>query len=263
MDGGQAERMTLGETRSLPEPRPLPGFGGTALFLDLDGTLAAIKPRPEDVRPEPWRTALLHRLGERLGGRLAVISGRTLDEVDRILEGSVQTVAAVHGLVRRRADGSLEQAPPDPGLPGARDRLLALASTIPGLALEDKGLSLALHFRQAPEAQDEVRAEARSIAADTGLRLQLGDMVAELCTPGLDKGTALKAFMREPPFKGAAPVFVGDDLTDENGFQAATGLGGVGLLVGPLRPTHADMRLESVEAVRAWLEAGLLQDAQP
>lgn len=254
--------MIAGALRALPKPRPLPGFGDTALFLDLDGTLAAIEPRPEDVKPEPWRTQLLLELGERLGGRLAVISGRSLEEVDRILEGSVTAIAAVHGLVRRKADGGLEQAPPDPDLPRARQRLEDLASVHPGLTLEDKGLSVALHYRLAPEADEVVRSEARSVAADTGLRLQLGDMVAELCTPGLDKGSAVRAFMKETPFKGAAPVFVGDDLTDEHGFRAARNLGGAGVLVGPLRPTAAELRLDSVDAVRAWLEAALMQDAE-
>jgi trehalose 6-phosphate phosphatase len=260
---GQADRMISDEVRPLPEPRPLPGFVGTALFLDLDGTLAEIEPRPGDVGPAPWRTALLHRLGERLGGRLAVISGRSLEEVDRILEGSVTAVGAVHGLVRRRADGSLEQAAPDPGMSGALERLQAVAASNPGLTLEDKGLSAALHYRLAPEAAEQVRAEARSIAADTGLRLQLGDMLVELCTPGLDKGSALRAFMQEPPFAGALPVFVGDDLTDEHGFRAARALGGVSVLVGPLRPTFADLRLDGVDEVRAWLEAALARDAGP
>lgn len=255
--------MTIGATRLLPEPRPLPGFKGVALFLDLDGTLAAIRPRPGDVGPEPWRTRLLLRLQERLGGRLAVISGRSLEEVDRILEGSVMAVAAVHGLVRRRADGEIEESSPGPGLPEARERLGRLAAEHPGLVIEDKGVSLAVHFRQAPELADEVRSLVQQIGADAGLKLQFGDMVAELCTTGQDKGAAVKAFLREPPFVDAAPVFVGDDLTDEDGFRAARAFGGVGVLVGPPRPTIADMRLADVGAVRAWLEAAQLQDAAP
>ncbi len=87
-------------------------------------------------------------------------------------------------------------------------------------------------------------------------------MVAELCTPGLDKGAAVRAFMDEAPFAGALPVFVGDDLTDENGFRAARALGGVSILVGPLRATDADMRLDSVPAVRGWLEAALMQEVE-
>ena len=254
--------MTADGLKPLPEPRPLPGFGDVALFLDLDGTLAAIRPRPEDVGPEPWRTALLQRLEARLGGKLAVISGRSLDEVDRILEGAVAAVAAVHGLVRRRSDGALEQAAPAPGLPQARERLAALAAAHAGLHIEDKGLSLAIHFRQAPELAPEVRREAEAISLDSGLGLQLGDMVAELCTPGLDKGAAVRAFMDEAPFAGALPVFVGDDLTDENGFRAARALGGVSILVGPLRATDADMRLDSVPAVRGWLEAALMHEVE-
>ena len=255
--------MNAHAPRPLPEPRPLPGFRDLALFLDLDGTLAAFEPRPEDVGPQPWRTGLLQTLQERLEGRLAVISGRSLEEVDRILEGSVAAVAAVHGLVRRHADGTLEQAPPAPGLEGARTRLEAVAAQHPGLLIEDKALSLAIHFRQAPELGAMVRQEAEAIAADAGLKLQLGDMVAELCTPGLDKGAAVRAFMREPPFLRAVPVFVGDDLTDEDGFMAARHFGGVSILVGPMRATAADMRLLNVEAVREWLEASLMQDARP
>ena len=253
--------MTTDGLKPLPAPRPLPGFGDIALFLDLDGTLAAIEPRPEDVGPEPGRTSLLRQLQERLNGRLAVISGRSLEEVDRILEGAVAAVAAVHGLVRRRADGTVEEAALAPGLAAARTRLEALAARHPGLRLEDKRLSVAIHYRLAPALGEAVRSEATSIAADNGLSLQLGDMVAEICTAGLDKGSAVKAFMRESPFQRAVPVFVGDDLTDENGFRAARSLGGVSVLVGRMRPTAADLRLDDVAAVRAWLEAGLLQGA--
>ncbi len=255
--------MSASAVKPLPEPRPLPGFGRVALFLDLDGTLAAIRPRPEDVGPEPWRTALMQRLEERLAGKLAVISGRSVEEVDRILEGSVAAVGGVHGLVRRRSDGVVDAEPAAPGMDAARQRLASLLAQHPGLRIEDKGLSLAIHYRQAPELESEVGRHAEAIAAETGLSLQLGDMVAELRTPGVDKGAAVKAFMREPPFKGAVPVFVGDDLTDEHGFRAARALGGLGVLVGPLRATGADMRLESVDAVRQWLETSLMQDARP
>ena len=253
--------MNAPAPRLLPRPRPLPGFRDIALFLDLDGTLAAIEPRPEDVGPEPWRTALLHDLGQRLNGRLAVISGRSLEEVDRILEGAIVCVAAVHGLVRRRSDGVIEQASPDPAIDAARERFQALCAAHPGLTFEDKDLSLSVHYRQAPELAATVHAIAEAICAGTGLKLQLGHMVDEVRTPGLDKGGAVRAFMREPPFKGAVPVFVGDDLTDEDGFRAAGGLGGVSVLVGQLRATAADMRLEDVAAVRGWLEASLMQDA--
>ena len=253
--------MNAPAPRLLPRPRPLPGFDNIALFLDLDGTLAAIEPRPEDVGPEAWRTDLLRHLGERLNGRLAVISGRSLEEVDRILEGAVVSVAAVHGLVRRRPDELIEQSSPDPALNAVRERLQALCADHAGLTLEDKDLSLSVHYRQAPELAATVQLAAEAICAGTGLKLQLGHMVVEVRTPGPDKGGAVRAFMREPPFKGAVPVFVGDDLTDEDGFRAARALGGVSVLVGSPRATAADMRLEDVAAVRGWLEASLMQGA--
>jgi trehalose 6-phosphate phosphatase len=248
----------------LPTPPRLYGLGRTALFLDLDGTIAAIRSRPEEVGPERWRTAMLGRLQQRLEGRLAVISGRTLAEIDRILEGAVTAVAAVHGLVRRCADGQVRRADPHPAMAGVRERAAELVRAHPGLLLEDKGLSLAIHYRLAPSLAGLVRAQAAAFAEAGGLKLQPGDMVAEICTPGPDKGVALEAFMVEPPFAGSQPVFVGDDLTDEDGFAAARSLGGFGVLVGPVRPTQADRRLGGAEQVRSWLEEeAAMQDAQP
>ncbi len=233
--------------------------GRTALFLDLDGTLAAIEARPQDVGPQPWRSRLLVRLRERLQGRLAIVSGRTLQEVDRILDGAAPAVAAVHGLVRRRADGGMAPAPALADMAGARRALDRMADSQPGLLLEDKGVAIALHYRSAPAQGPAVRAEAARITEAFGLKLQLGDMVAEVRAPGPDKGAAVRAFMAEPPFAGGVPMFLGDDLTDEDGFAAVLDLGGVGVLVGPPRPTAASRRLPGVDAVRAWLEAGLLQ----
>src|SRR3990167_4668976 len=228
---------------------------GASLFLDLDGTLASIVERPEDVRPDPRRTSLVERLLRDLDGRLAVVSGRSLAEIDHILEGRVVTVAAIHGLVRRDARGVLGQAAPHPGLVDAAARLKAFAERDPNLLIEDKSLSLTLHYRQAPHLAQEVRDLAAVIAADTGLACQPGDMVVELRTPGASKGDSIRAFMTEPPFTGAMPVFLCDDLTDEHGFFAVNILGGYGVLVGPQRRTVARYMLADVEAALAWLEA--------
>ncbi|MBS0360866.1 MAG: trehalose-phosphatase [Proteobacteria bacterium] len=240
---------------SPPPPRPL-RLAETALFLDLDGTLAPIAARPQDVGPDPRRTDLLEALTRRLDGRLAVISGRTLDDVDHILEGCVPAVAAVHGLVRRDADGLVSESSPHPAIAKATAALRTFAVHDPGLLVEDKsGLSVALHFRQAREHAAAANAFARELAEQTGLGLQGGDMVAELRTPGACKGDSLRAFMAEPRFAGARPVFVGDDLTDEDGFAAAEALGGFGVLVGPPRATGARFRLDSVADALDWLEA--------
>jgi len=240
----------------LPAPKPL-SLGEASLFLDLDGTLAPIAARPQDVRPDPSRTCLLERLVDATDGRLAVVSGRALCDVDRILEGCVVPVAAVHGLVMRDPLGRLIEAAPHPGLPRAVAELSAFAARDSGLIVEDKGLSVALHFRLAAPYSDAARAFAREVAAGTGLALQEGDMVEELRTPGPSKGDSVRRFMDMPPFAGAMPIFVGDDATDEDGFEAAGALGGMGVAVGRHRAVNAHYRLAGVEAALAWLEAAL------
>jgi len=240
---------------ALPAPAPL--GPGVALFLDLDGTLAPIAPRPQDVRLDDDHRGVLRRLARHLDGRLAILSGRTLADIDRILGGAVVPAAGVHGLERRGEDGRVHRAAPSPGLAAARSVLKAFVEENPILLLEDKGLSLGLHYRAAPQLGASSRALAERLAQAHGLALQPGDMLMELRTPGANKGDALRAFMAEAPFAGAAAVFVGDDLTDEDGFCAARVLGGTGVLVGPGRETAAGSRLADVRAVFAWLEASM------
>lgn len=241
-------------TYGLEAPAPL-ALSKAALFLDIDGTLAPIAARPQDVKPEPRRNALLGRLCKAMDGRVAVVSGRTLEDIDRILEGCVPAVAAIHGLVHRDASGVVSLHEPHPRLGEAVERLRAFADRDAGLIVEDKGLSATLHYRLAQAHAEAARETARRVAADTGLALQPGDMVMELRTPGPGKGDSVRAFMDEAPFAGALPIFVGDDETDEHGFFAANTLGGFGLLVGSERRTAARFRLPDVEAVLSWLEA--------
>jgi trehalose 6-phosphate phosphatase len=243
-------------TVGLPAPKLL-RLGETALFLDLDGTLAPIAARPQDVRPDPRRTGLLERLNRALNGRLAVISGRTLVDIDRILEGRVTTVAAVHGLVKRAPDGTVTEATPHPALGEAAQRFRDFASRDSGLIVEEKGLSVALHYRLARAHAQAARLCAEELVAETGLTLQHGDMVEELRTPGPTKGDSVADFLELPAFSGARPVFLGDDATDEHGFEAVQAHGGLGVLVGPNRPTAARYRLLGVEEALAWLEASL------
>jgi trehalose 6-phosphate phosphatase len=240
----------------LPLPPPPPLDRDAALFLDLDGTLAEIAERPGDVAPAVRRTQVLRAVTEALGGRVAVLTGRTLAEADRILEDAVPCVAAVHGLVRRTPDGRVARTPPSASLPEARRTLEALADGQRGLLVEDKGASVALHYRLAPDAGPAVREAAERLARATGLVLQGGAMVAELRTAGPHKGDSLRAFLALPPFAGARPVMVGDDLTDEHAFAAADALGGYGVLVGPPRRTRARFGLATVDEVLAWLEQG-------
>ena len=236
-------------------PPPPVSLKQPALFLDMDGVLAPLAATPDAVTPDPRRTAVLRRLATRLDGRVAIISGRTLAEIDRIAERASASASGVHGLERRRADGSLDHADAAPAVREAVVAFERFARDRPGMIVEDKALSAGLHFRGAPTEAAAAEALARSLAAETGLTLQPGQLVVELKTPGTDKGTALRAFMQESPFVGAIPVMLGDDLTDEDGFRAAADLGGFGVLIGPQRRTAATFGLPDVDAVLTWLDA--------
>ena len=239
---------------------PVPRAATTAIFADLDGTLAEIEPTPGQVGRDAARQRLLARLARALDGRLAVISGRGLDDLDRVLDGKVMAVGAVHGLVRRTAAGALLGPSHDARVAQAVTAFGALAARQAGLLVEDKGASASLHYRLAPAAEGECRRLARRIADEQGLLVQPGDMVVEVRAPGADKGDALAAFMAEAPFAGATPIFIGDDATDEDGFRAAESLGGYGVVVGSRRPTVARYALPDVTGVRAWL-ASILESA--
>jgi trehalose 6-phosphate phosphatase len=228
---------------------------GIALFLDMDGVLAPMAPTPDAVVPTARRTAALKAVEARLAGRVAIVSGRTLAEIDRISDHALVSGSGVHGLERRLKDGSIERKVADAGVAQALGAFEAFAADRPGVIVEDKGVSVGLHYRQAPDEARAAKDIAAELQSETGLTLQPGHMVLELKTPGADKGTAVTAFMQEAPFKGAVPVMLGDDLTDEYGFEAASALGGYGVLVGPERETAARYRLDDVDTVLTWLEA--------
>ena len=240
------------ERDTVPWPRP----ERLALFLDLDGTLAPIAPHPAAVGPTPDRTALLRRLHGHLQGRIAILSGRALSEIDRICGGVRLPAAGVHGLQRRDACGHVIETFPAPGLKLVTAVLEAYAALHPGVLVEVKPGALALHVRQAPARAEEAAAMTAELAKAYGLELQAGDQVFELKTPGANKGAALAAFMAEAPFEGGVPVMIGDDLTDEHAFEAAQRLGGFGVLVGDRQPSAARHGLADVDAVMTAL-AGL------
>ena len=240
---------------SLLLPTPPVVADGIALFLDMDGVLAPMAPTPDAVVPTARRTAALKAVEARLAGRVAIVSGRTLAEIDRISDHALVSGSGVHGLERRLKDGSIERKVADAGVAQALGAFEAFAADRPGVIVEDKGVSVGLHYRQAPDEARAAKDIAAELQSETGLTLQPGHMVLELKTPGADKGTAVTAFMQEAPFKGAVPVMLGDDLTDEYGFEAASALGGYGVLVGPERETAARYRLADVDTVLTWLEA--------
>ena len=245
--------MTETQDRANLAPPPIVDAKTIALFADLDGTLAGIEPRPGDVKPDPERRRMLEALERALDGRVAIVSGRALDDLDRVLEGRVPALAAVHGLVRRRADGVVIGGGEQPGMADTVGAFRAFAARHPGVIVEDKGEAATLHYRLAPKTKSACLELATDMAERHGLAIQPGDQVAEVRNPGLDKGGAVKAFMAEPPFAGAIPVYVGDDLTDEHGFAAVQALGGFGVVVGDRRPTIARFALPDVQSVYDWL----------
>lgn len=226
-----------------------------ALFLDIDGTLAPLAPRPEDVLPLARRTEIIRALSRVLNGRVAVVTGRTIADADRILDSACAVVAGVHGLAIRCPGGALRAADASPGLADALEQARTYTAARPGMILEDKGPGLTLHYRQAPGYAEETHAFGRALASATGLKGQPGDMVFEVREAAGDKGLAVRTLMEMAPFNGFRPVFVGDDVTDEDGIRAAQALGGYGVLVGDREGSEADHGLADVEAVLAWLEA--------
>ena len=233
---------------------PIDLLRGASLFLDFDGTLVEIAERPDAVVVDAPLMTLLSELGDKLDGRLAIVSGRPCAEIDALFGDHPFSVGGSHGLEMRWSDGRLAAPAPPAGLDRVVARMRLLAEAYPAILIEKKPFSVALHYRGAPDAEADALALAERLAADTGLSLQIGKMVVELRLAGADKGAALDAFMAERPMRGTRPVFIGDDVTDEAAFAAAARAGGHGILVGA-RPTAAHYVLADVPATRAWLKA--------
>jgi trehalose 6-phosphate phosphatase len=238
-------------------PPPPPLSTNCALFLDIDGTLAELVDNPRDVRIDAAVAAALPRLAQSLDGALALITGRAITDADRLFPRLKLPLAGQHGCERRGADGVIHLCTPHPE---TLDRLRALARGLaarhPGVLFEDKGATLALHYRGSPHLALQLRRALRSSLDDAddtdGYTLQRGKMLLEVRPENRDKGTAIRDFMAEAPFAGRLPVFLGDDRTDEHGFAAVEALGGWSIKVGQ-GATRAHFRLANIAAVRRWL----------
>lgn len=228
----------------------------TAFFLDFDGTLAEIVANPDLAAVKSGTLADLGRLQALAGGAVAVVSGRSIAQLDGLLRPLRLPVAGVHGLERRDADGDLHSVPID------ADRHRRLAGLVdafvadrPGLVAETKPGSVALHYRQRPDLQSECLALAESLARTGGpIRLLRGKMVVEMTLAARTKGDAILAFMRERPFEGRRPWFAGDDVTDEAGFAAVNAMNGISVKVGR-GPTYANHRVADVASIARHLKA--------
>ncbi len=244
----------------LPAP-PLPDDDRDyALFLDVDGTLLDFADDPDGVTVAATLADVLARLQRALAGALALVSGRNLATLDEFFAPHRFAAAGLHGLELRDAQGSLSRHEGDrEAMETLRSGMRMVAETHPGLVVEDKGGSLALHYRRAPLLGEIAADEARQLAERLGSAfvLQPGDHVVEIRPAGPDKGRALVALMATEPFAGRIPIAVGDDYTDEHAFDAVDAFGGHGVIVGERRPTRACHALRDPMAVRDWLSAFL------
>lgn len=228
-----------------------------ALFLDFDGTLVEIADGPDEITPIAGLADRLSRLADRFGGRCALVSGRGIDNIEDHLGPVGIAIAGSHGSDIRFASGKV---PVDRLGEGARSLAPEIEADLRafaqkhGVEYEHKSHGGALHYRRNPEMGERAVTFAHDLAAKHGWKAQGGKCVIEIVAGGSDKGTAVQTFMQAHPFKGARPVFVGDDLTDEAGFAACQKLGGIGILVGERGSTCAGYRLADVSSVHNWLE---------
>ena len=234
---------------------PTPPVGATALFLDVDGTLLGIRNDPAAVVSDGPLRDLLGQLAGRTGGALALISGRTLAELDRIFAPLTLTAAGTHGGEIRHAGADLSP----PGLArfddDALDPLNAFVAAHPGLRLEHKGVSVTIHFRERPELEAEARALMAALHErdPAGTKLIAGKMVFEITPRAANKGAAIERLLGEAPFAGRMPVFIGDDTTDEAGFAVVNARRGLTIRVGGNTASAAEFSLDDVDAVHRWL----------
>jgi trehalose 6-phosphate phosphatase len=229
---------------------------GVALFLDLDGTLLDIASAPTDVSAPIGLSATLQRLQRTLSGAVAVLTGRTIDDADRLLAPVKLAGAGVHGgELRFEPEGEIEVisgSVPAP-LVAAVEKL---ARSIPGVFVEHKGIALAVHYRAAPAFEPMLETELRGLLDAHANRLVLsqGRRVLELAPRTSTKGTALKQLMQMQPFQGRRPVMIGDDMSDEAALDVAASLGGMGLKVGGEHFRGGGTHFSGPAQVRSWLQ---------
>ena len=226
------------------------------LFLDVDGSLIDIAPRPEAVVVPPSLVADLERAAVRLGGALALVSGRSIDQLDSLFKPLRLRASGVHGAeMRFNPEGEVTTTPGSAiGQPVRRD-LAGVLRRFPGTFVEDKRFSLAVHYRAVPEVVAPLGDALRALIArhaEGGLDLMPGHSVYEIKRPTFDKGAAVRRFLAHPPFTDRRPIFIGDDVTDRPGFAAAVEAGGAAYGVGQQIPGTSGT-FDNPSAVRQWV----------
>jgi len=242
----------------IPSAAEFPGIENTAIFLDVDGTLLDIAPRPQEVVVPAKLRGTLQKLYRNLGGAIAFVSGRPLSDIDRIFAPLRFPAVGGHGAeLRPQHDGKIhtrEHAQFDPQLKMA---LYEVTRIGPGIIFEDKDYSVALHYRLAPQLGGDVMDAVSAVWERFGkipFEILPGKAVIEIKPRGFDKGSGLRALMEHAPFKGRRPVFIGDDVTDHAAFAALPEFSGIGFSVGGAVP-GATFNFDGPDHVRQWLDA--------
>jgi trehalose 6-phosphate phosphatase len=243
-------------------PRPSTDW---ALFLDVDGTLLDIAETPSAVEVPSGMVELLASLQRELEGALALVSGRSLETLDRLFQPLRFAAAGQHGLERRCADGVVTYSGvAADAIDRVRWRLSAVEKEMPGTLLEDKGGTVTVHYRRSAVSKAQVLARVENAVSDLRSELELlaSKKALEVRPRGVGKDKVVEAFMDEVPFRGRVPVFIGDDRTDEDGFLAVNRRGGHSVHVGAEVATAAFHRLADAAAVREWLAVAAAEIAR-
>jgi trehalose 6-phosphate phosphatase len=233
----------------------VPDLRECAILLDIDGTLLDLAPSPQQVRVPADLRVTLRRLDELTGGALALVSGRSLGDIDRIFSPLALAAIGGHGAEWRTAAGGEITLRADPLDTALKQKLAALSALGQGVLAEDKGYSLALHYRLAPDQADAVHAAIAAICAETEpgtIEILPGKFVVEIKHAGVTKAGAVRELMTLAPFAKRKPIFIGDDITDEPVFGVVAAHGGLGFSVGRVAAT-VNGRFAQPQSVRAWL----------
>lgn len=242
--------------RSRPSALSLVPDPGWALFLDVDGTVLHLARRPDEVERSERVCRVLAAVAGALDGAVGLVSGRPIEQLDALFRPCRLPAAGQHGLERRDARGRRHSAPRPEGIDRLREGLDDGLAGRAGVIVERKSHALAVHYRQAPEERAALQALVGGMVARLapGMQVLRGNMVLEIKPADADKGSAIRDFMAEPPFRGRLPVFVGDDTTDEYGFAHVNAAGGHSIRVGPCGRSAARHALSDVDEVVEWLE---------
>jgi trehalose 6-phosphate phosphatase len=233
----------------------VPDLRKCAILLDIDGTILDLAPSPQQVWVPAELRQTLARLNRLTGGALALVSGRSLHDIDLIFSPLELAAIGGHGAELRTAPGIQPLMRAKPLAAALKRRLAAVTELGPGILAEDKGYSLALHYRLAPDKGDTVRAAVEEICAEVvpgTVEILPGKLVVEIKAAGVNKANAVSELMNHAPFAHRDPIFIGDDTTDEPVFGVIAQVGGLGFSVGRV---IADVNgyFEKPESVRAWL----------